>query len=910
MEVRSRSAHRAGVTLRKTVRNDVAMKREFQFRLTFPRMTLAHLAAIIATLVPLGGFAQGVPVNVARPVDNGAALVNPNMGWTMHFYSNVPRNYGSELVPSDTLDDFPGLSTVYLRLPWAYLEPEEGIYNWAVLDTPAQRWIAKGKRIALRITCSENWMTYATPQWVKDAGAKGTYYQYGKGRVDKGGPWDPFFDDPVFMEKLERFMTAYAARYDGNPNVEFIDVGTYGLWGEGHTHASSRQDSIELQKRHIDLHLKHFKKTLLCISDDFAGHDKPGKNFPITDYAFSKGITIRDDSILVQPPPRSWYHAEMAQLFWPKMPVILEHEHYDGSKQRGAWSGELLLKAVEDYHASFMSIHGFPKPFLEENRVIINAINQRLGYRIMPMELSWPATVPIATAQQAYNAYGDVTKHADPGKSFKVRWSWANKGVAPCYPGGFPALTLKDQKGGIVSVLVDEKFNMRDLKIGEPGKAPVTTHESEFIAGLIAPTTRPGNYDLYLSVGARDGTPKIAMPLEGDDGQRRYRMGSIQLEVPGSTAPISTTASAPQAREEILNRMRKAADYQISAIVPEEELKKLSRPGYEWLCHNIGGWRSGTFHLGLFKLWELTRDPAYMEQMMKVGKLRNFTPVPRMTGEDDLCIGQMYLRLHEIHKDPQMLAPMKEAARLTAEKLAKQAQTRDPAILKHGGEGGGDLWSFADALFMAPPNWAHLIRITGDPDGQYAACLEELYKRNWDFLFDATHHLYYRDTYFIGKKRNERPIFWGRGNGWVMGSLALVLEHLPENHPLWPVYAERLRLLAKGIAACELPAGGFGISLMNHEEFPEVELSSTALSAYGMTFGLNRGILPKDKYQPIVERAWKLVSAMQTPDGAMRKCQQGGTYPERFKPENNENFGTGAYLLFASEYLKISLEID
>jgi rhamnogalacturonyl hydrolase YesR len=374
--------------------------------------------------------------------------------------------------------------------------------------------------------------------------------------------------------------------------------------------------------------------------------------------------------------------------------------------------------------------------------------------------------------------------------------------------------------------------------------------------------------------------------------------------VPGSTVPTPVTASAPQTRDEILKHMKMAADFQISAIVPEAELKKQSRPGYEWLCHNIGGWRSGTFHLGLFKLFESTSEPRYMEQMMKVGKLRNFTPVPRMTGEDDLCIGQMYIRLHEIHKDPQMLAPMKEAARLTAEKLANQAKTRDPGFLKHGGEGGGDLWSFADALFMAPPNWAHLIRITGDPDGKYAACLEELYKRNWDFLFDTTHHLYYRDTHFIGKKRNGRPIFWGRGNGWVMGSLALVLEHLPKDHPLWPVYAERLRLLAKGIAACELTTGGFGISLMNNGEFPEVELSSTALSAYGMAAGLNHGILPKDKYQPIVERAWKLVSAMQTPDGAMRGCQQGGTYPERFDPYNNENFGTGAYLLFASEYLK------
>ncbi|MFQ8805677.1 MAG: hypothetical protein ACLR8Y_11960 [Alistipes indistinctus] len=41
--------------------------------------------------------------------DHGRALCNPNMGWTMHFYSNQLENYGSKLAPSDTLDDFPGL---------------------------------------------------------------------------------------------------------------------------------------------------------------------------------------------------------------------------------------------------------------------------------------------------------------------------------------------------------------------------------------------------------------------------------------------------------------------------------------------------------------------------------------------------------------------------------------------------------------------------------------------------------------------------------------------------------------------------------------------------------------------------------------------------------------------------------
>src|ERR1039457_2308327 len=164
------------------------------------------------------------PTITVRPEDNSKALVNPDMGWTMHFYSNIPENYGSKLEPSDTLEDFPGLSTVYLRVPWAFLEPEEGRFNWALFDTPAQRWIARGKRVAFRVTCSENWLRFATPEWVKNAGAKGTFYEFGKGPSEKGGSWDPDFADPIFLEKLERFLAAMAARYDGNPNVAFVDV--------------------------------------------------------------------------------------------------------------------------------------------------------------------------------------------------------------------------------------------------------------------------------------------------------------------------------------------------------------------------------------------------------------------------------------------------------------------------------------------------------------------------------------------------------------------------------------------------------------------------------------------------------------------------------------------------------------
>ena len=488
----------------------------------FSKFGIAPRALLVA-LLSVAQFASAgaepphskTPITTIHPVDTGEPLINPDMGWTFHFYSNQPENYGSKLEASDTLDDFPGLSTVYLRVPWAFVEPAEGKFNWALLDTPAQRWIAKGKRIALRITCSENWLRFATPEWVKSAGAKGYFYNFGKGRDESGSSWDPDFGDPIFLQKLDAFLAAMAARYDANPNVAFIDVGSYGLWGEGHTHMSSQvpgPEALGLLKRHMDLYAKHFQHALLCVNDDFAGHDEPGRHFPETDYALSKGMTLRDDSILVQPPPRSWYHAAMAEAFWPLHPVILEHEHYGASKTRGAWGdGSLLLRAVEDYHASYLSIHWWPREELKENRQLIEQINRRLGFRLQLRTLSWPA---------------EIFK----GRTFHVQSSWANAGVAPCYPGGFMALTLKDKESGIVSVLVDEGFDVRQLQPGPAGKEPVESRDSSFVVGQFAPATALGEYRLYVSIGLRDGTPTIALPLAGNDGQRRYAIGSITLK--------------------------------------------------------------------------------------------------------------------------------------------------------------------------------------------------------------------------------------------------------------------------------------------------------------------------------------------------------------------------------------------
>ncbi|NLH99233.1 MAG: DUF4832 domain-containing protein [Chthonomonadales bacterium] len=464
---------------------------------------MTFLVMLSVALGPGGPVPSSDGRIVVRPSDNGAALVNPMMGWKLNFYSNILANYGSKLAPSDTLDDFPGLSCIYLRLPWAYIEPEEGRFDWSVVDAPAQRWIDRGLQVAFRFSVSESWMRWATPEWVQKAGAKGYDFEPGKGAVDGGPYWEPDYDDPVFLEKHEKFLAAAAARYDGNPNVAFIDVGSFGVWGEGHLFASTqRKYPAATVKRHIDLYARLFPRTLLAANDDFSFQGDE-----TIAYALSKGMTLRDDSILVQPPPNSYFHAEMAQAFWPKLPVILEHEHYQGSVDRGAWRRELFLKAIEEYHAAYMCIHWFPREFLEKERELIDAVNKRLGYRLQLREASWPETVTL-------------------GSRVVFASTWANAGVAPCYPGGHVAYTLKDEAGGIVAVFVDEAFDVRSLEVAEPGKAPVKTTESSH--GL-APNMPTGSFDVYVSVGQRDGTPRIALPLDNGDGHRRYRLGRITV---------------------------------------------------------------------------------------------------------------------------------------------------------------------------------------------------------------------------------------------------------------------------------------------------------------------------------------------------------------------------------------------
>ncbi len=358
--------------------------------------------------------------NLEDQWDSTKVCENPNKGWYIHYFDNGLDKYGSKLAPDDYLEDFPGLHDIYLRLAWSYLEPEENQYHWEVIDSEIDRWTKKGYKISFRITTRETHdAVYATPEWVKNAGAKGVMIQNGEGKAS----WEPDYGDPVFLEKLENFHATFAARYGGQPWLAYVDIGSYGDWGEGHTAFGSGKDwPLEVIKKHIDIHTRHYQKSQLIISDDFVGSRKAmdGSREKILAYIIKHGIGLRDDSVLVKyfadrHGYSSFRNPEFFDLFWRHEPVVLELQHFPAIEKEKLWrDGKPLVRAVEESHATYIGFHGWPREWLGQNKTLAHQLANRAGY--------WYFLKSIRTFPVYYS-----------GQASLIELVWENHGVAPAY---------------------------------------------------------------------------------------------------------------------------------------------------------------------------------------------------------------------------------------------------------------------------------------------------------------------------------------------------------------------------------------------------------------------------------------------------------------------------------------------
>jgi unsaturated rhamnogalacturonyl hydrolase len=237
-------------------------------------------------------------------------------------------------------------------------------------------------------------------------------------------------------------------------------------------------------------------------------------------------------------------------------------------------------------------------------------------------------------------------------------------------------------------------------------------------------------------------------------------------------------------------------------------------------------WTYGAFYAGVMALSDIADTPKYHDAMLAVGRKFDWQPAPRVYHADDHCVSQMYLELYLKDRDPAMIGPTKERFDF----ILAHTATNDVNFRTRGSQ---DRWSWCDALFMGPPAWTRLYRATGDT--RYLDFMAREWRATSDFLYDTNEHLYFRDsTYFEKREVNGKKVFWSRGNGWVMGGLARVLEILPPDYPDRRFLEQQFKEMAAKIASLQQPDGLWHSSLLDPGSYPLKETSGSGFYTFAL----------------------------------------------------------------------------
>ena len=259
-------------------------------------------------------------------------------------------------------------------------------------------------------------------------------------------------------------------------------------------------------------------------------------------------------------------------------------------------------------------------------------------------------------------------------------------------------------------------------------------------------------------------------------------------------------------------------------------------------------------------------------------------------GDWQICF-QTYLDMYEMNPNPYKIARAIEVM---------DYEVRSPET---------DYWWWADALYMVMPVFTKMYKATGE-----VKYLDKLYANfKWadDLMYDKDEQLYYRDAKYIFPKvktTSGGKSFWARGDGWVLAGLAKVLADMPEDYAHRDFFLQRFRELAEGVARVQRPGGYWSRSMLCEEDAPGPETSGTAFFTYGMLWGVNHGLLDRDTYVPVIDKAWNyLTTVALQEDGSVGFVQPIGEKPDPTKTvdaHSQSNFGVGAFLLAACEHLR------
>ena len=353
-------------------------------------------------------------------------LANPHKGFTVPTEGTwvfVPEfEYGPYGSLNNRAWDLVTYGSGYQK--WSKLNPAKGVYDWTELDKLLEALAEHDMGYALRVlpyspsfirgndTPEEEYDW--TPPFVYEEGAK---------KITATVQWNgyrasvPVWDDSVYLHYAKEFAKALAQKYDGDPRIEYIDVRSFGEWGEWHaSHLDgSEMPSDSVEKDMLDYYASVFKKTLLVLPSSGMGD--------VYTHALSLGITKRDDGFISIPGrPDSLVRAYEANL-----PTIAENQAGYATLLNNndiipggylKWTPERWVDAITTAHLTYYvldqdSDEGYK--FYKENKALADSMTKVIGYNFT-----------VERAELETIASGKNT-------SSTLTITVKNTGVAPCF---------------------------------------------------------------------------------------------------------------------------------------------------------------------------------------------------------------------------------------------------------------------------------------------------------------------------------------------------------------------------------------------------------------------------------------------------------------------------------------------
>lgn len=412
-------------------------------------------------------------------------LTNPHKGFTVPTEAAWTFDPGLEYGPHGSLKNGAWNLVTYGSgyQQWNKLNPAKGVYDWSELEELLDALTAHNMGYALRVfpyspsfikdnnTPEENydWTPKFVYEELKAKKITATYKGNGSNAVV------PVWDDPNYLQAAKDFATALAAKYDGDPRIEYIDVRSFGEWGEWHVSNldGSHMPSVEIQKDMLKHYASVFKKSLLVLPSDGYGD--------VYTYALSLGITKRDDCLIGIPGTAD----SLVRAYEANMPTVAENcgayalmlEYTDvipGGYLK--WTPERWVDAITTAHLTYYVLdQGFDDcgyRFYNENKALADSMTKVIGYNFT---VTRAELATVATAKDTTSTLNITVK---------------NTGVAPCFFDVYMVAEFVDTTGNTLAQIGET------LRIPKGTFKDATSQDFSFThkvaAGAANFATRPG----------------------------------------------------------------------------------------------------------------------------------------------------------------------------------------------------------------------------------------------------------------------------------------------------------------------------------------------------------------------------------------------------------------------------------